>query len=372
MMNAITEALKAPFPYFGGKSRVSKAIWRAIGADVPNYIEPFSGSAAVLLARPGNDFGLEVINDFDGFVSNFWRAVKHDPDAVAEAADWPVNEIDIHARHYWLVTEGRRRLASIQGDPDAYDARVAGWWLHGVCSWIGSGYCSGEGPWRVENGAFVKGSGGEGFRRKIPEISKSGSCIAALGVSRNVPQINHSGRGIAALGFQRKVPHISNNGRGISALGVRDDSADAGPIYRMMHRLAARLRHVRVASGDWSRVCGSGVSYGKAVGIFLDPPYAATDRSGVYTHDDTSVSIAARDWAIDCAKKHGDRARIVFAGYAGEADTDERFAAAGWRTFRWKASGGFGNQRRDGENANAARETLWLSPGCLPIDGESK
>ena len=362
-MNAYAKPLTAPFPYFGGKRRIAPVVWQAIGSDVPNFIEPFAGSAAVLLARPGGAQGLEVINDFDGMISNFWRAVKHAPAEVADEADWPVNEIDLHARHYWLLTEGRERLLKIQGDPEAYDSRVAGWWLHGVCSWIGSGYCSGEGPWQVEDGAFVKRSGGTGFRRKVPDISDSGSGIAALGFQRQIPQINHSGRGIAALGFGRQVPQINHSGRGIAALG-------ACPIHEVIARLSDRLRHVRVCSGDWSRVCGSGVSHGKHVGIFLDPPYAATDRADVYTHDDAAVSIQCRDLAISCAKKHGTRARIVFAGYAGEADTDQVFAAAGWRSVAWRANGGFGNQRKAGTNENGARERLWLSPGCLSVDQE--
>jgi hypothetical protein len=43
------------------------------------------------------------VNDIDGYVSNFWRAVQADPELVAHYADWPVNEVDLHARHRWLV-----------------------------------------------------------------------------------------------------------------------------------------------------------------------------------------------------------------------------------------------------------------------------
>lgn len=32
-------SLKAPFPWFGGKSRVADVVWRRFG-DVPNYVEP--------------------------------------------------------------------------------------------------------------------------------------------------------------------------------------------------------------------------------------------------------------------------------------------------------------------------------------------
>lgn len=42
--------LKAPFPYFGGKSRVAEPVWQRFD-DVPNYVEPFAGFLAILLAR---------------------------------------------------------------------------------------------------------------------------------------------------------------------------------------------------------------------------------------------------------------------------------------------------------------------------------
>lgn len=89
--------LTSPFPYFGGKSRVAREIWRRIG-DVGNYIEPFCGSAAVLLLRPQfHTMRMETINDVDAYVANFWRATSRDPDAVAQHCNWPVNEVDLPA-----------------------------------------------------------------------------------------------------------------------------------------------------------------------------------------------------------------------------------------------------------------------------------
>jgi hypothetical protein len=61
-------------------------------------VEPFLGSAAVLLARPpfeGNR--IETVNDADGHVANFWRALQADPNAVAYYADWPVSELDMQS-----------------------------------------------------------------------------------------------------------------------------------------------------------------------------------------------------------------------------------------------------------------------------------
>lgn len=89
--------LRAPFPWFGGKRRVAHHVWDRLG-NVRNYIEPFFGSGAVLLGRPGEP-GIETVNDADAYLANFWRAISGDPDGVARYADWPVNEADLHARH---------------------------------------------------------------------------------------------------------------------------------------------------------------------------------------------------------------------------------------------------------------------------------
>ncbi len=81
--------MKAPFPWFGGKSKVAHIVWDRFG-DVANYVEPFFGSGAVLLNRPSSP-GTETINDLDCMVANFWRALQHAPNEVAFHADNPVN-----------------------------------------------------------------------------------------------------------------------------------------------------------------------------------------------------------------------------------------------------------------------------------------
>ena len=55
--------LRAPFPWFGGKSRVAHIVWSHFG-DVRNYVEPFAGSLAVLLGRP-TEPKIETVNDLD-------------------------------------------------------------------------------------------------------------------------------------------------------------------------------------------------------------------------------------------------------------------------------------------------------------------
>lgn len=138
------EMLRAPFPWFGGKSRASSLIWSRLG-DVTNYVEPFAGSLAVLLARPHAP-RIETVNDLDCHVANFWRAVSASPDEVVRFCDWPVNEADLHARHLWLMQSLPAHRERMMIDPDYFDAKIAGWWVWGLCQWIGSGWCAERKP----------------------------------------------------------------------------------------------------------------------------------------------------------------------------------------------------------------------------------
>ena len=128
-----------------------------------NYIEPFFGSGAVLLARPLPFDGVETVNDLDGMIANFWRALKADFENVADYADQPINENDLHAKHAWLVGQKDSMQARLEGDPEWFDAKIAGWWVWGMACWIGRGFCSGEGPWQVieQDGESATGPPGE-------------------------------------------------------------------------------------------------------------------------------------------------------------------------------------------------------------------
>lgn len=159
-------ALQAPFPWFGGKRRIAHEVWHALG-NVDLYVEPFFGSGAVLLSRPHAP-QLETVNDFDGLLANFWRAIQHDPDAVAHHADWPCNEADLHARHLWLVGERVRITERLMGNAAWFDAQAAGWWVWGANNWIGSSWCSGDGPWQSHEGKLID-------TRQLPHLSGGGA-----------------------------------------------------------------------------------------------------------------------------------------------------------------------------------------------------
>ena len=164
---------KPPFVYFGGKSAVADVVWQALG-DVPNYVEPFFGSGAVLFLRPGGAGHIETVNDEDGMLANFWRALQRDPESVAEHADNPVNECDLHARHLWLLGQRERVTDRLCGDADFFDVKAAGYWCWGLNCWIGSGWMSGNGPWTANaDGEMVLRDDlvpGKGVNRKRPHL----------------------------------------------------------------------------------------------------------------------------------------------------------------------------------------------------------
>ncbi len=166
--------MRAPFPYFGGKRTIADSVWRAFGGP-KQYIEPFCGSAAVLLSAR-EPASLEVIGDANGFVANFWRAVVAQADEVARHADYPVSHVDMGARHVWMMGE-RGRIGAQLADPHwPGDAEIAGWWLWGQCAWIGSGWCDWTGQVPHVGNAGMGGdlwtSGGRTAMRWLRELAE--------------------------------------------------------------------------------------------------------------------------------------------------------------------------------------------------------
>lgn len=307
--------LRAPFVWFGGKKDCASVAWRAFGAQVPNYIEPFGGTLAVLLSRPGGAGKIETVNDLDCDVANLWRATQADPDAVAEAADQPVNEADLLAYGKTFLATLETHRARMMAEPDYFDAQRAGRWAWAVSASIGKSWAKGK------------------------------------------PAIGHSGRGIHRLSLRGY--ESTRNGSGVEFASIRE----------WLQALRDRLRHVRVLCGDWSRVVTPSVTgIGNTLqnmgmtpcAIFLDPTYGTAERTaGIYREDGPEVAASVRRWAIEVGDDP--KLRLAVCGYAGE----HSFPAS-WTEFAWKAHGGYANA--SGDNVNASRERIWFSPHCLPID----
>jgi len=275
-------SLKAPFPYFGGKGRAADLIWPLLG-DPSGYVEPFAGSAAVLLARPSfKGRRVETLNDADGWLVNAWRSIRLSPDKTAEHVYGPVSEIDYHARLAWLQERRDDRLVAwLEGDPENHDPKAAAWWLYVLACGIGDPWASG--PWRVMDGHLVN---------------------------------------------TRGLPHLGDAGQGVK---------------NYFTALATRLERVRITCGDWLRVCQPSVTRSGAGGdgtraIFLDPPYATS--GDLYAHGSNDVATQVRQWLLNDADLN---MRIILCGYDNEHD---ELLNAGWTKTSGKAGGGAGYSSR--------------------------
>lgn len=147
---------KAPFPWFGGKSRIADEIWSQVSSP-KTYVEPFAGSIAVLLANPHWQSCNEVINDLDGMVTNAWRSIQYDPQGVKAYADWPVSELDLHARSTYCEEAREGLEAKLRSEAHYYDVQLAGYWIWGMSIGIGD--------------TFIK------QKKAIPNVAKTGKGV---------------------------------------------------------------------------------------------------------------------------------------------------------------------------------------------------
>ena len=208
----MTPQLTAPFPWPGGKRRAAGEVWRRLGT-LSRYVEPFAGGLAVLLARP-EPSGVEIINDADGHVVNFWRAVRSDPSAVADWCAGPMSAVDLCARSSALSEARDRLVERLCADPDYCDLRLAGWWVWCVSQAIGKPLLS---------GSLVK-------------------------------------------------PHLA------CERGIFSTAQPYGSVAARLDALSRRLSRVHLACGDFEALLTpSVIDNSGTVGVFLDPPYQGSE-----------------------------------------------------------------------------------------------
>jgi hypothetical protein len=175
---------------------------------------------------------------------------------------------------------------------------------------------------------------------------------AGRGINRQLPHLGDAGRGI-----NRKLPHLGDAGKGINRQTDGERSAFIRSWFLALHE---RLRDVRVACGDWSRVVADSVTLRHGLtGVFLDPPYfkGAMD----YAAGGVGTNLAAEVQTWCAANGDNPMLRIVICGHAGEHDA---LLAHGWGARKWAARRGYALTEE--AVANSASETIWCSPHCRP------
>lgn len=332
----MNEQLKAPFIYFGGKANAAELIWSRLGLDCGNYIEPFFGSGVVLLRRPSEFSGWITVNDLNGHVANFWRSMKAKPELVAEHACNIVNEIELHARHLYLVKHSEELSLCMMADHEFCDPKLAGWWCWGINCWIGGGWCAGDGPWSaIENkeGELIFS---QCVNRQLPRLG------GGKGVKRQLP---HLGGG---KGVNRKLPYLGGFGNGCNQ---KIDGDRLQWLNEWFFELSESLKEARICCGDWSRLMSVGSMTKNGVcGVLLDPPYSQT--SAVYASDSSTVAHDVRKWCIE--NGNDPLLRIALCGHDTEHNELEEL---GWMGETWDKPSGY--------QGSDDRERIWFSPNCL-------
>ena len=355
-VSAVT-GLSAPFPYFGGKSRLAPAIWQRLGNPVV-YVEPFAGSLACLLARPDGAGQREIVCDLDGGISNFWRAVEAEPDTVAYWADYPTFHHDLTARHKWLRAWFAEHSAELSADPHFYCAKVAGWWVWGISLWIGGGWCNaistrkdGQ-PWDGMPHAGHTGGGNGVSAQRVWDVRPA--VTSANGVSAQAQRAQR-------LNTPDQRPHAGGtNGQGSGVSAQRTTRPDLVEWFRAIQE---RLKGVIVLNRSWESaltptlLMHTPTAPKPPVGILLDPPYLTVDRqSELYGSDadgsSSDVATAAYQWAL----ANGERFRIAYCCHEGDFPVPD-----GW-TFITSSFGGV----KDAERRAARQDMVMFSPLCVP------
>lgn len=121
--------------------RLAPKLAALVGTEHRYYVEPYAGSAAVLMRMPRSR--TEVLNDLDREVYNFWKVLREQPDALIQAlkatpysrdeyhaADFSGSDLE-RARHF-VVRSCQSFSGSLTGGfggSTAYAARAKAFWF---------------------------------------------------------------------------------------------------------------------------------------------------------------------------------------------------------------------------------------------------
>jgi len=302
--------LVPPFTWFGGKRWITRFVWQQFGADIENYIEPFAGGLAVLLARPVTDMNVfkrcaEMFNDKNSFLLNFWRTVQYgNIKKLVRYADFPSYEEEQLARRRFLMNRLTGLDENISRDHNFFDVEIAGLWLYVTRNWIG---------------------GGADDPAQSPD---------------------------------NKMPRKKISGW------------QGGSAEKHLACLQKRLKNATGFRGDWQRVVKSKTQTTsfKNTGVFLDPPYRGTEEYYAGTGEGrlperSSIADEVDNWALSKQRDHK-KFRIAVCGYQHNFKNEE-YKAAGWHLQQWEARIGMGSIKKDQFSREDKIEIIAFSPGCL-------
>ncbi len=113
--------MNSPFKWVGGKSRLRKFIIPIL-PEHSCYVEPFAGAAWVLFGKPPSD--VEIINDIDQELINFFRIVKEKPEDLIASFEW---ELVSRAEFERLASMDLSKASDLQRAHRFFYIIMAGW-----------------------------------------------------------------------------------------------------------------------------------------------------------------------------------------------------------------------------------------------------
>lgn len=299
--------IKRPIPYYGSKEKIAQTIVDIIKKDnwSNQYIEPFVGSNSILLQ---DDFdGIKVIiNDFDGKITNIWRALKYKPEETAGFIQGVCNTINLTGLDLAVQRSYDALLDRLHADIDYCDPKLAAHFIDLCCSWIGDGAGNVKGPWTTikdEDNIDIL------VRKEKGDIAcKQAQYTSDRGIKCTQP-LHYANQGI-----------ICKQAQYTGDVGI---NAKHSGISVWFNAISKRLSDTYILSNDFERILNLYCIKSKRTTIFFDPPYDNKGNAGTgvdYISDDANIiSKRTREW---CIRNHDvlNKTRIIIAGRGIEHD----------------------------------------------------
>ena len=115
------QMLNSPIKWVGGKSRLRKYIIPLL-PEHTCYVEPFAGAAWVLFGKRPSD--VEILNDKEQELINFFRVVKEKPEELIASFEW---ELVSRLEFERLASLDPAQLSDVQRAHRFYYLIMAGW-----------------------------------------------------------------------------------------------------------------------------------------------------------------------------------------------------------------------------------------------------
>jgi DNA adenine methylase len=120
----MSEQIRSPIKWAGGKYRIRNKIL-ALLPDHNCYVEVFGGAGWVLFAKPQSE--VEIFNDLDGDLINFFEVVKNKPEELIQSFDLNLVSRRLFEHYRYLHEDEKSQLSDIEKAHHFYYLIMAAW-----------------------------------------------------------------------------------------------------------------------------------------------------------------------------------------------------------------------------------------------------